>query len=43
MIKQLRIVPDIALSSGGLGLAVLRLAEAVANASSRVTLFSVTD
>ena len=40
MLKQLHIVPDIALSSGGLGLAALRLAEAVAKAGAKVTLFS---
>ena len=40
MHKQLHIVSDIDLSSGGLGLAALRFGEAVAQAGARVTLFS---
>ena len=40
MLKQLHFVPDIALSSGGLGLAALRFGEAVAKAGASVTLFS---
>jgi len=43
MLKQLHIVPDIALSSGGLGLAALRFGEALAKAGARVTLFSASN
>ena len=43
MLKLLHIVPDIALSSGGLGLAALRFGEAVAKAGARVTLFSASN
>lgn len=43
VLKLLHVVPDIALSSGGLGLAALRLAEAVAKAGARVTLFSASN
>lgn len=40
MLRQLHIVPDIAVSSGGLGLAALRYAEAVAQAGAQVTLLT---
>lgn len=43
MLRQLHIVPDIALSSGGLGLAALRFGEAVAKAGAHVTLFSASN
>lgn len=43
MLKQLHIVPDIALSSGGLGLAALRFGEAIAKAGASVTLFSASN
>lgn len=41
MIKQLHIVPDIAISSGGLGLAALRYAESVSKAGAEVTLLTM--
>ena len=40
MLNHLHIVPDIAVSSGGLGLAALRYAEAVCNAGAKVTLLT---
>lgn len=43
MLNHLHIVPDIAVSSGGLGLAALRYAEAVCNAGAKVTLLTASN
>lgn len=40
MLNQLHIVPDVAVSAGGLGLAALRFAESVSKAGARVTLLT---
>jgi glycosyltransferase involved in cell wall biosynthesis len=40
MLNQLHIVPDVAVSSGGLGLAALRYAESVSQAGAKVTLLT---
>lgn len=43
MLNQLHIVPDVAISSGGLGLAALRYAESVAKAGAQVTLLTASN